>query len=502
MKKTSLEKLEIQLRKGEGHLVRQTLGKLSPRFHPLRAEVGRWAQLAARAGQPERGLNWLYRYVRPSDRKPVEATSAEWIEYAGCLIKWGALREGQQILERFLKTPSPAPPVLLYSAYSRINAWEYGSAIPYLEDYLASMEPEPYPRMVAEINLISALSFERQYDAALARIESVVATCEKSGFHLARAKLFQIQAEIDIAQKRFQKAEASLDGADSLLADKESLDGFFIRKFRASLLAHARPKSKGALQALAAVEAEAVRRNHWETIRDIDRIRALTLGDLQKLRHLYFGSPYSAYRRFIELDAPPGFSVGDRYIWKLGARATEGKLELRSLRWSKRSEPIFKIGMASHRLLQALCGDFYRPLSAAAIFSSLFAGERYVPGHSGPRTRQALSRLRKELRYSRLPLEVLEKGGSYRLGSPRGIEILIESYPRFSSREDGLLDRLTQHFGSKEFDALAVSHALEISPRRAQLLLKAAHEAGRLHRLPGRGRYVLPPGPLSKRKSA
>lgn len=483
-----LEVLESYMRSGEGHRVRNAFVSLSKRFHPPREFVTRWAQLAWRCGLPERGLAWLYPYVRPAESKKLDATASEFAEYAACLTKWGAINEALQTLQKI--DARELASVDLYRSLACIAQWDYRESIVHLQSYL-KRDLELYSRVVAEVNLLSALVFERRNDEARAQFESSISTCEKNDFKLAGARLYELFAELCLSAKDFGGASEALDRAEALLADKQSIDSFFIRKYRAAVLAFSRPTDPAAQDAIKKVEAEARVRRHWETIRDVDRIRALAFVDEKRLNDVYFGTPYSSYKAHLEKEKPSSIEVQGCYDWKLGKGEARESLDLSQALRSSSSEPFFKLGMTHHRLFTALCADFYRPLRNATLFSEVFPEERYIPGQSPERVRKAIFRLRNELKRKKLPLVILEEEGTYRLDArvPITITILKASTPLVSRRES-MEERLVEALGnSPSINAATVAKVLQLNSRASQRLLKSALENGRLEPLPGRGTF-------------
>src|SRR5687767_7326633 len=65
-----------------------------------RRELAALAWLSWRCDLPHIGLRLLAGIVRPPPKSPVQATASERAEYAACLIKIGAIHEGEMLLAK------------------------------------------------------------------------------------------------------------------------------------------------------------------------------------------------------------------------------------------------------------------------------------------------------------------------------------------------------------------------------------------------------------------
>jgi hypothetical protein len=265
-------KIDEWVRTGNGNRARHLLHRLSESgaFHRLpREEAAPIAALARRSGLPMLGLALLTPYVRPSHRRPAEPTPREKAEYAGCLAYVGATGEALEILKTL--DAASLPMVYLFRSFAHISRWEYAMAIPYLKLYVRAESLTPYQRLVGRLNLADALVQTGNTLGAGALLRDLLHRASIQRHGNLTGKALEIAAQKFIFQKRWSQAEPLLERAEWLLRDSESLDLFFVRKWKAVISLFRDHRTTR----LESVRAEALQRHHWETARDCDRFRAI-----------------------------------------------------------------------------------------------------------------------------------------------------------------------------------------------------------------------------------
>ena len=295
-----LREIDALIRQGHGAAVRARLAAVLVR-RPPRDAAPRLAQLAWRAGLPEVGLRVLNPLVRPTDRKPTEATPLETAEYAACLIKAGAVDEGAALLSPL--DAEALPRVWLYRAFACVARWDYADSIPLLEAYLNCRGLSSYDRLVGRVNLAAALVLERRHRAAEYLLRQLLHEASVRRLKLALGRVLELSAENFLLRRQWNRAESFLERARQALAGTEGVDLFIAEKTSAILDFLRKPGAK-TLAGLRSARGKATVRRHWESVRDCDRAEALGGRDQKLLLRVCFGTPHDRFRHWIRIDYP------------------------------------------------------------------------------------------------------------------------------------------------------------------------------------------------------
>ncbi len=422
-----------------------------------RVEQLQFAKLARRAGLAELTLKVLSPYVRESKN----ASSGESCEYAIALIKNGYYDEGSRLLQTSDSRKNSE--IQLYLAFAQIYQWNYEQAQVHLSEYL-KLNLTPYERLVAQVNYSASLIFTGQpKDKILSTLNEVTEDTKKLAAPRLRVNALELKAHTYVLSKEFAAAEKCLTEAEGLLDVNTSFDGLFIKKWRALCQLRKLPESAEARRGVLKVRNEAHQMSHWETARDCDYYLGIWHRNRSVLSHLYFGTPYPAYRQRILTESHGKFEIGTSYLWRLNSRLRPEKyFDLRSGQddsGKDRLEP----HQQSVRLLKALASDFYRPRRVSDLVTQIFPGEFYDPFSTHNRLHQAMARLRQDLKASRLPFEVLERKGFY-LNTKTDFGILIYE----GVDQDVDLAKLKSVVKAREFTAREAEAALGWPRRTVQ----------------------------------
>lgn len=365
--------------------------------------VWRWqaAKISRRAGETHIGLRLLAPIVRVERRRQFSsATQEELAEYSALLIQVGAVREALNLI-REIKAHA-VPDVLLYQSYGFFSRWDYALAIPLIERYLAS-PLESYARLVGQINLAASYVIAREDLKAEALLRQIIESPENKSYRRILGNGHELLAQLFISAKEWARARESLETAKEFLAGEQSSDAFFVRKWTAVLQA----LQNGDADPLLAFRDEAERRGEWETLRETDLYLLRALPDEDRLRSLFFGTPYAAYRARIENHL--GCTVADlSYVAGQGDQVLD--LATGTVDGLACSPPALV-----RQIFQALGKDFYRPLRLAALFGEIFPKEYFDVNSSPNRINQAISRTRRWLTAQRVSLRIESSGQSFRL---------------------------------------------------------------------------------------
>ncbi len=450
--------LDQKIRTGQ---VRQARRELELRLQepverPFLSEV---AALCRRTGLAERSVKLLAPWVRPNVRTVVQATDAEKGEYAAALIQIGADLEGTRLLESV--NPQHFPRALFFRALALFSRWDYLPAIPLLERYVSIPTLTPYDRLIGEVNLTAA---QVACDQNAPRLPELIARTHEQGLHLLHTNLLEIQAQSLITQGRTEEAADALNRASSFLREIGQTDALFLKKWKAVLERDER--------ALLRVRKEAEIARHWETVRDCD----FHLG--RKLEHLYFGTPFEAFRERIQTHhrfVPP-----EHLDWTLGKRGAS-----RTPLIDPQHCPGLKPGQILQRLLLALARDFYRPMRLPALHSALFPDRHYNPTSSPTVIHQAIRRFRAWAEEQEIAIRIREHAGTYRLEGEVTLRLTRQpaSTNGATARLGSFLETLrAQSSAPEQFTHIDAMKWSGLSSRSTHRLLQVALTSGLLAR--------------------
>lgn len=452
--------VENSIRQGRLKEAAAVLKGLEPAALPA-ATRARCANLCRRAGLPALGLRILRpRIFDVKSGAPLDASGEERAEYAMLLMRLGAVRESTRWLEGARDVPA-AP---LYRAFARITTWDYRLARADLREYLAQ-DLDPYQRRIGELNLAAAALYSGDVDEAGTAIRSVLAGTEGR----LRANALEVHARILHESGDLAAAEDALAEAEGILRDAASYDQLFLMGLRAFF---AGARAGGDLAPLASFREEARRRGRYESLREADWFE-LRLRPRQELfDHLYYGTPYVAFRRMIARGT--GLEPADRAReWGEG----EALLDL-----DPAGRPPPELKGKTGRLLRLLLSDRYRPFAPGALFQELYPSE-YFDIHSSPaRVKQLVYRLRTELARAWPQLRVEHSSSLYAAALAPGLRVRVGLEVDAYTALRGFLFQVRRRFGRDEFAARELGAALGLSPAAVRRRVEEALASGELER--------------------
>ena len=242
-------------------------------------------------------------------------------------------------------------------------------------------------------------------------------------------------------------------------------------------------KSKGSperLTALKEAKKNSHLKKHWEAARYCDLVEGLTLRDEKLLSHLYFGTPYTGFRSYLESEFGRAPALPNEYFWQpRGAKGVGVTFDLfkGTLDNGKAS---LKVGQTLHRLLVCLCSDFYRPLRIATIHSEIFPNAAYHPTSSPTRVHQVIKRLRQWVESEQVPLLLESEVGVYQLVGTGPCRIRISDNNGSKDQAQLVSPQIQDCFGDKPFSSAEVATAFKLSPRSARRVLSKLVSTGLL----------------------
>ncbi len=442
------------------------------------------ATLARRADLPELALRILNPVLHPSHKKPEVASDEEITEYAACLTKVGGITEAIILLGKVdsLRVPES----LKIEAFCHFSHWDYERAIPVLKRYVQMAAIDDYQRTVGMVNLAAACVYERLFPETSDLLENLRRLTEEKRYSLLFANTLELSAQNAIHQKKWDEADKFLTQAENLSEHESGLDAFYIRKWRAIWKLLTIPPSRQSRESLDKIKTEAAQIRRYETIRDCDRFLAIATRDKELFLKLFFGTPYTGFRKWLIHDfGEPSISIPESYLRVFPGKSKLTKvLDISSLPLGNNSG--LKCGDLRHRLLTVLASDFYQRFRVPCLHSHLYPGDYYNLETSPNRVHRVMERLRYYLREAKLPLVVNHEAGDFWLDSSDTVAVRI--FHPSAALEKGFFAsrKLRKVWPLKSFSAAQASTVLALSKRSVQRILRSAVEGGEIEKN-GRG---------------
>ena len=486
---SGLNQVETLIRVGRAAEAREKLRHLDSRGW-TREDLPRAAGLFRRCGSPEISVRLLHSLVRVRirDGHPAEtdSTESERAEYAVALAYLGAEVEAMGLLHELDR--GKLLEAKLYLAFIQMSRWEYRSAIPLLEKFLAAPGDE-YRQLVARVNLASALVWEHKDARAAELLRRASDQCRQHGARRLEANCREFSAQLAIQQRRFGAAREQLEQAVRLLKLEGGREALYVRKWGAILDLHRRsrssPEARQGARALAELRGEALRLGNWETARECDIWVALAGVDPELVVKLYYGSPYPALRqRLLEENQLNVSEIRSAYDWELGS--VPATIQETESPWNTSGA---KGVLGTFR---ALATDFYRPLRVSTLHAQIFPDEPYHPRQTPHRIAECMRKTRDWLQATGSRLSIDWESGGYRFVSsgPCALHILRPDLGADwqGNRAQDPLRELRREFEEREFSIAEAARVLGLSIFEAQQVLAADYPRAGLVRI-GEGRF-------------
>jgi len=464
-----VRQLDLLIRNGQSGLVRLKLSKLK-KGDIDRRDLVEFADLARRVQMPELIIRWLRPIVRPEQPVHPKASSRELATYALGLSRIGVFKEALEILKSLPTLDQPQ--ILYYLGLVCMEQWDYSSAQSYLQNYVLQSGITDYQKTVGLLNLAACYVTERYGSKAEQTLTELLLLTESEDRRLLRANTFELLAQSKIFQNQLEPALDYLSKAQAIFGDSNSQYEFFVRKWQSIARFVSDPQE---ISELMKIRQEAVTSGSWETVRECDFFRAVTLKDRNSFLNVYFGSHFKAYKkRILKL-----------YGWN---QPLPIKCQVEILKCSSPSETfqfdpaILRMPPLVRDLLQLLISDLYRPFSLSQVFGELYPTEYFNPQTSIDKVERLGQRLRQILKSENIPLELCQEKGKYFLISHA--RVLINFSRIKTNSKTGVIQmvqKLKKAFQHKNFNSTEVSQHLQISERTARRLLKQALKEHYLH---------------------
>ena len=470
--KENLRNWNSSVQSGNGGQVQEALKKLNL-SQIERRHYARVANIARRVDCQQLSVKLLNRVVRPKVDLIRPAQDGEKLEYAASLIRIGVIDEAMGLLEEI--RAHEYSEAILFKAFGHVSRWNYQEAVPLFQSYLECGELTDYQRVVTQANLAASFVFLTEGERAEHLLAQVIAYTEREGLNLLLGHALENKAQVALQKREFGQAQELLDRAATVYGKSQLIGSLFVKKWQAVSQIMQTPKDELAVAALLQVRQEAIKRRHWETVRDCDFHRAIHTEDAKVLSHVYFGTPFQSYREgLLRLSQN---AIDQEYLWNPHTLFAPAKKEfhLSTGKYDGQREAI-RPGFISHQLIGLFCSDLYRPFRVGSIYSKLYPHQYYDPYSSPLKVHQIIWRLRADLKRLKVPLVVQEESGQYRLVGKRKLLIRLQrNGPQMEAKYDLNLRNLGHKIGGRQsFSAAEVAQLIHVSKATAVRFLNQA----------------------------
>lgn len=469
--------------RGKLGLARREIKKLTRKKIPrhLILEV---ATLSRRSHLPFYSIRLLNPYVRLLHPGVSLASAPEKAEYAVSLSQIGAVEEAIELLKGI--DTQKYPDVLLFKSFALIERWNYKDSIELLKEYTKRSDISEYQKLVGEVNLAAAFVHEGAYHDSKQLLLRLMHETERNDYRLLHGNVLELLAQNSIQNEEWNEAEEFLKKASHALSGSESVYDLLVRKWKAILDLLKTKGSLASISRLKVIRDEALYKEQWEIVRDCDSYLAIMSLDKELFLKVYFGTPNALFRKGLfdkmkGTEPPP-----EQYEWRVPHHPQKSredtttemanKLDLSTGKTDR--EGVLELGRLLHRLIIALASDFYRPIRIASLHSEIYRGEYFNPDSSPQRVHQAIKRFKKWCVQCNVPLKIVEKRGTYSLFSTAPFSISIHLGFDVSSKQELLIQRFKNKWGSERFSSRDVCGLLDISPTSSRRLLSSLRKQG------------------------
>lgn len=463
--------------KGDHEECRRILNSTDPKKIP-RNWVVVFAEIAFRLNIPLYTLKTLQPIIYPENSLNSSAASEkEKIIYATALSSLGAIKDALEILEQI--DTSKEPETLFHHASAHIYDWNYLASVPFLKKHIASKKVAPYKRLVSQVNLAAAFVNIGDWSTAYELLEEIKTTCEANSYQLLLGNCFELQAQTEIFQGRYDEALKFLDKSASYLKSQGGLYSMYTEKW--TIICHClQSRNLQQLQKLTALRAKAFDLRHWNTVRECDLFAAITMKDEELFKKVIMGTPSEHYRHRARKLYGANLIAKGYYSLYLGkSEQNQSSVPVFDpYKKMQQAEALYEKPLLL-KAYEALTDDFYQPFTLGILFQKIYPNEKFNPFSSPSRVLQLLRRLSNWFEENKIPLKVEFKKSEFKLSALQDISVTVQRGAKLSSAE-GKVSQLKDHFRDKSFSVANASEALGVSKATAERLLSVAFTQGKV----------------------
>lgn len=447
------------IRNGSFRIAFKTLEKSLEKLPLIREDYAKIASLYRRLDKSEKSISLLFKFVYPSEKNRLKMAPRyeEIAEYAGALIRLSLPREAERLLNQ-LKDNDPQK--FYFKAFARIHQWDYQTARENLLKYLSlSNHKNPYFEAVAKVNLSDCEIELGMKEEAEKTLRECLEYATKENLTLLRINSLELMAKHYLYHENFIEAKKALGVAKTFLrtSQKEktqTTDELFLEKY--DVVLSLKLNEKNSLERANYFKKSALNAQKMEIVRDLDLTLAEVNQDSDLFHYLYFGSPFESYKEKIRSRAIKyNIELKNNYVLKINSLLHFSfKQKTHSLKYDNLPEIIqkimcieldqtFKLDSLPYKMCLSLISDFYRPKTLFSLFEDLYPDENFNPYSTPDKIHQIMRKIRTSFLKNDVPLELLEKNGTYSFNQTPPFKTAVSLFIReHFNKESDILSRL------------------------------------------------------------
>ncbi len=498
-KKIDFSEIEAAVDQGQIGLAQKRLFELKPKLHLFsRPERLTYAKLARRSELSELCLSVLKTYFIAENSKQllVKPRPDEILQYGTALINLGAYAEGLKELDRI--DPKELPQSIFFKAFAHMRRSEWLEVIPLIEEYCKAPEITEEQQIWGLNYLAQAHTIGRFDDATADKIlASAQRRLKKGPQGMLLSNTILLRAQAAHIGKRYRDAKAFIDEIEAnlpltpgsyfhttVLQWKVLIDSELAREN----LKNSKPDLT-VVARLREISEYFHKSGHFENSRTCQMYLAQYANDLDLFKHIYLGTPYTGYRKRIEIIAGQKLEFPEEYsvtlptfsqnplAYSLGDQTTSAKVyQLWGKKKSKWNPPV-----VPQKLFECLLTDFFKPQRTAEILSALFPSEQYLPLSTPNRIHQLLHRLKSSFKEAKIPITIEHRDGAFYLSTVQARPLLLNVptdlllNPSRATRPSEVIsnpaanafETFRRHLNATEFTLAQVQTQFDVSKRTA-----------------------------------
>lgn len=360
------------------------------------------AEFAKRTGEFYLGLR-LFKTLIEEKSGAIEALSdVERILFASLQTRIGAPQKSIELLRPVADTVDGA---LMTRAFAHVYMWEYSQSIPLFEKRLESVDPESYQYAIGQINLLAGQAFTLNHSTP-ELFEKAFANFKRGGWDLLMFNALEIMAGYSFNCGELDRASKFVFQASQIgIAKSHHRYQIFLDKWRFALKWMHSSDRDGLLLDFQELSRRANEAGLWNTVREIYYLLSHILKNQEMMSYLHIGSPYSEYRKQIELRNgwfQPQRNCQVNYNGQQPTRVFDMDQACEKTNRDCRLKP----ASISHRILKYLNYDFFKVMPKGELYYYLYPGQYFDPTSSNRKLYVGVQRLRKWLQKQSIPIEV------------------------------------------------------------------------------------------------
>lgn len=473
------EILETWTRTGKRNLVIETLKKTDFSKYTLEETI-LIGKIANRNHLYNFSLRLLFKRKQELQQLKIKLPEDLITTYATALLGIGATEEAQDLLS----TIQNHLPALLSYAISFFSSWNYEAAIPLLKKYL-KMQKDEYLTLVGRINLIAAIIGIGDYQQGQILLEKLKNDLKDNPkASVLYGNCWEIQSQIDIENKEYHKALASLAQAKLIFKDQLTRYLLYVNKWEAISHLALSPEDEFAKDRVRHIIHEAKILRNWETIRDCEFQFARFTNNVELIQKNLLGTPYSGYHKRlnklyqIKLEKTFSFNYSPRQYFH-----TPNSLEKFTTQNPVAFSDSHQACSLGIKIFNLLLKDFYKPARLGVIHHYLYPNNYFNPYTSAHNIRNQIYRFNKISDAKNIPIKIyVEKGDTFL--KTTNLKLIISPLNKqYKNKDQHHLNKLIQFFKGQSFTAKAASHKLNISVRKVNSIIKLGITKNKIKRL-------------------